>query len=107
MRYCPYCGAVLSDNVVSFCLNCKKEVVGERETVEKQKTRKNKQRKRQDKTQPIVGVGYGEYYEDIVPEDADRLKETKSKDNLGIKIGLLSFGVILVVAACVVVMLLL
>jgi uncharacterized membrane protein YvbJ len=102
MKYCPYCGAILSDNTVSFCLQCKKEVTGVEEPVQKNKTRKNKKRTPEIKKEPI-GVGYGDYYADVKPEDADRIKKTKNKDNLWIKLSLLAFAVILIVSACVII----
>ena len=77
MKYCPYCGAVLSDNTVSFCLQCKKEVTGVKEPVEKKKTRKNKKRAPEIKKE-VIGVGYGDYYADVKPEDADIRKRKKA-----------------------------
>ncbi len=56
--------------------------------------------------QPNVGVGYGEYYEDILPIDTAEVKAAKAKNNVWIKVGLLIFAVALAIATCIVVMLL-
>ncbi len=55
---------------------------------------------------PNIGVGYGEYYEDILPIDTEEVKATKAKNNVWIKVGLLIFAVVLAIATCVVVLLL-
>ncbi len=55
---------------------------------------------------PNMGVGYGEYYEDILPIDTGELQAQKSKNNVWIKVGLLIFAVVLAIATCIVVMLL-
>lgn len=102
MRYCPNCGAVLPDNTVSFCLNCKKEVQGKKESVKSKNKRKKGKRKREGKV--LTVVAYDTYYDDILPEDADRIKESKRTDNLGVKIGLLCFAFLLIISTCVVVM---
>ncbi len=56
--------------------------------------------------QPNMGVGYGEYYEDIQPIDTEEVKAAKAKNNVWIKVGLLVFAVVLAIATCVVVLLL-
>lgn len=103
MRYCSNCGSVLPDNAVSFCLICKKEVQGVQEPIKKKRKEKIGKKTPQKQNQIKLGVGYGSYYDDIIPEDADRIQEKKRKDNLGIKIGLLSFAVVLIVATCIIV----
>lgn len=103
MRYCSNCGSVLPDNDVSFCLICKKEVKGVQEPIKKKKKGKIGKKTPKNDNQIKVGIGYGSYYDDIVPEDAERVHEKKRKDNLGIKIGLLGFAVVLIVATCIIV----
>ncbi len=63
-------------------------------------------KKEKEGKQPNVGVGYGEYYEDIQPIDTEELKAVKAKNNVWIKVGLLVFAVVLAIATCIVVMLL-
>ncbi len=65
----------------------------------------SKSEKRKKAERPNVGIGYGAYYEDMLPIDAEELKAIKTQNNVWIKIGLLTFAVSLAIAACVVVML--
>ena len=76
---------------------------GVQEPIKKKKKGKIGKKKPKNDNQIKVGIGYGSYYDDIVPEDAERVHEKKRKDNLGIKIGLLGFAVVLIVATCIIV----
>ena len=44
---------------------------------------------------------FGNYYEDIIPEDAEELKNRKSDNSLVLKFALLGFGVAVMLAACI------
>ena len=44
---------------------------------------------------------FGDYYEDIIPEDAEELKNRKSDNSLVLKFALLGFGVAVMLAACI------
>ena len=83
MKKCPHCGAVMKDGAVSFCEICKMELPKEQATV-----------------QPVQD----EYYNDVLPDDANDQPEPKKSSNTAIKVGLLLFAVGLVIATCVVLM---
>jgi len=85
MRRCPYCGAEMKEDNANVCTVCRMPI---QSVVTQQKKEVNS------------------YYADVQPEDAGKVEE-KKKSNLGIKIGFLIFGVSLVVAACVIIMVML
>ncbi len=127
MKYCPYCGAGLSEGTVSFCAECgqklpeakveetqsKSEKDSVKETKKpskkkKQKTKKPKKDKKQKKTKEeipeiqgeAVDDGYDGYYNDILPPDTDRVKDGLDKE-LVKKIVALGIGVTVIILMCV------
>lgn len=74
---CKYCGAIIHGKDV-FCPNCGKECG----TADVQPNDK--------------------YYEDVKPADNDKRKKAKMNKDTLIKVGLVVFGFVLVVAACIV-----
>lgn len=123
MRYCPYCGAGLTEDSYLFCSECGKEVsinkeesAPERKARKKQNKRKPKSKRRfRRKTQEIpkaavesdmVEDGYDGYYDDIQPIDAGKVRQSIDKDMLKRIAGLL-IGVLITICACVAIMYLL
>lgn len=64
-------------------------------------------RRRKKADEPIRQTDFGNYYEDIVPEDADELKNRKGDNALTVKLVLLGFGVAIALAACIAILILL
>ena len=128
MKYCPYCGAILLEGVVSFCSECGKALptapekqqegaaVGEKQTKEKDGKEKNAKsrkkrapkhrRKKKEEIKENSDDGYDGYYDDVRPEDEDGQKEGLDKE-LVKKVVLLAVSVLAIVGACVVLMYLL
>ena len=127
MKFCPYCGADLLDSNVLFCSNCGKklppheagiteplteemrpepEKMPTKETTSKKKANQKKSAKK--KYAPVpeetpVDDGYDGYYDDVQPPDLDRVKDGLDKELIK-KIIVLSVGVVLIIALCVVMM---
>lgn len=128
MKYCPYCGAVLPDGVISFCAECgktlperteeapaKKAVVppkkrAAKQSVSRKSKRAPKQKKRPADAKPEEQVlpddTYDGYYNDVLPSDLDREKEGLDKELIK-RIAAISVGMLLIVGLCVVVIYLL
>lgn len=121
MKYCPYCGAGLSDGTVSFCSECGKKLPEEKASTpnakeeSKKVTRKQKQKKEKRKKDPkkkkapkeipevmgeVVDDGYDGYYNDVLPPDTDRVKDGLDKE-LVKKIVALCVGVAVIIMMCV------
>ena len=125
MKYCPYCGASLVDDVVSFCSECgkelphsnSKEVNEEKEpkaqkSIPAQKLTKKKKRPPQENTETLPNEtekndpSYDGYYDDIVPSDIGKHRE--GIDWVMMKrVGLVAIGVVLIISLCVAAMYLL
>jgi len=114
MKYCPYCGADLIEGAVSFCVECGKELPPAKteqkqsESGKKQTSKKNTGKKKK-KTVPvtpeseIVEDGYDGYYNDVIPSDEGRRREGVDKE-LVKKISILLACLLVIIAACVVLM---
>ena len=124
MKYCPYCGAGFSDGTVSFCSECGKKLpeektvppeakeqskkVAKKQTRTKEKKEKHKKdtkKKKAAKEIPevmgeAVDDGYDGYYNDVLPPDADRVKDGLDKE-LVKKIVALCIGVTVIILMCV------
>lgn len=120
MKYCPYCGAGLSDGTVSFCSECGKKIpeaqsakadskkVDEKKKGKKPKKEKarkaSKQKKPHKEIPEIMGEavddGYDGYYNDVLPPDTDRVKDGLDKE-LVKKIVALCIGVTVIILMCV------
>lgn len=129
MKYCPYCGASLLGDAVSFCSECGKELPGAGSPAKNkvQKPLKTK-KKTKDDTLPRLDrrkstsapkiieeqviheskrdKDYDGYYDDILPPDADRQREGLDRELLK-KIGAVAIGVVLIIGLCVAAMYLL
>jgi len=129
MKYCPYCGADLSDGAASFCMECGKSLltVGggrknskeeidslQKHTEKKRKKPRKSFEKRREKlcSEPFKSSvspkddGYDGYYDDVLPSDAGKLKEGVDMD-LVKKISAVAGVMLLIVILCVVAMYLL
>lgn len=54
----------------------------------------------------LLQTDFGNYYDDIIPEDAEELKNKKGDNSLALKLVLLGFGVALALAACITILIL-
>ena len=114
MKFCPYCGADLVEDGVSFCVECGKQLPAGKTQKEKPKdkpeikkaTKKKNSAKKPESSievETVVDDGYDGYYDDIHPIDEGHEREGVEKE-LVKKIAII-FGVLFVViAACVALM---
>ena len=116
MKYCPYCGADLIEDAVSFCAECGKQLPAgkaqkekPREKPEIKKTSKKKKKKPVKKTESSIEVetvvddGYDGYYDDIRPIDEGHERESMDKELIK-KIAIIIAVLFVVIAACVALM---
>ena len=116
MKYCPYCGADLIEEAVSFCAECGKELPAGKTQKEKPKekpkikkaTKKKKQKpiKKEDSSievETVVDDGYDGYYDDIRPIDEGHEREGVDKELIK-KIAIIIGVLFVVIAACVALM---
>lgn len=126
MKYCPYCGASVLDDTVSFCSECGKSLSISAKGSEKKEqsnqtkkkssgspTRLKKKRTKDQKPEPTVSEekqvqddGYDGYYNDVIPTDTGKLREGVDW-GLMKKIGLVGAGVLAIICLCVAAMYLL
>lgn len=81
------------------CQNC-----GQEQPIPEKRERKKKRKKADE---PIRQTNFGNYYDDIVPEDAEELKNRRADNPMVLRLVLLGFGVAIVLAACVALLILL
>lgn len=116
MKYCPYCGADLIEDAVSFCAECGKQLPAGKTQKEKpkekpgiKKTSKKKKKKPVNKTESsievetIVDDGYDGYYDDIRPVDEGHEREGMDKELIK-KIAIIIGVLFVVIVACVALM---
>lgn len=116
MKYCPYCGADLIEDAVSFCAECGKQLPAGKTRKENPKDKpENKKASKKKKTKPIkktegnieietvVDDGYDGYYDDIRPIDEGHKREGIDKD-LVKKIVTIIVVLFVVIIACVALM---
>ena len=82
------------------CPNC-----GQDQPILEEKAPKKK--KRTKAYEPSRQTDFGNYYDDILPEDAEELKNLKGDNALTVKLILLGFGVAIALAACITILILL
>ena len=109
MKYCPFCGAALPSDAVSFCHECGKTLAQPKPSETRPQSPKKERRQgslyaAEEQINP--GEGYDGYYDDIEPEDLEQMKQRSDK-TVVIKIGFLIGGVLMLAAACVCIMCLL
>jgi len=116
MKYCPYCGADLIEDAVSFCAECGKQLpVGKtqkekpKEKPEIKKASKKKKKKPIKKAESstedetVVDDRYDGYYDDIRPIDEGHEREGVDKELIK-KIAIIIGVLFVVIAACVALM---
>lgn len=116
MKFCPYCGADLIEDGVSFCAECGKELPAGKAQKEKPKDKPEiKKASKKKKKKPIkkpesssevetaVDDGYDGYYDDIRPIDEGREREGVDKELIK-KIAIIIGVLFVVIAACVALM---
>ena len=107
MKYCPYCGAEITNGAVSFCSECGGNLsVLPKQTKIKPVHRENRKKVKKSKakhtpvkeTQPEVDDSdYDGYYDDIIPADtSSAVKQSLDKAVIK-KIVLLVAGVVVVI----------
>ena len=125
MKYCPFCGAMLPDEKISFCLECGEKLsdfnlhTETEKTVKKPKKEKKKEKKTKCKKkrkpdaelfseEPTESVSdnYDGYYDDVAPKDSAMLHQGLDKGMIK-KLAILIVCVIAAIALCVVALVLL
>lgn len=125
MKYCPFCGAVLPDEKISFCLECGEKLsdfnlhTETEKTVKKPKKEKKKEKKPKckKKREPDTELfneeptetasdNYDGYYDDVTPKDSVMLHQGLDKTMVK-KLVILIGCVIIAITLCVVALVLL
>ena len=125
MKYCPFCGAVLPDEKISFCLECgeklsdfnlhtETEKTVKKPTKEKKKEKKTKCKKKREPDAELfseeptesVSDNYDGYYDDVTPKDSVMLHQGLDKTMVK-KLVILIGCVIIAITLCVVALVLL
>ena len=125
MKYCPFCGAVLPDEKISFCLECgeklsdfnlhtETEKPSKKPKKGKKKEKKTKCKKKQERdaelfseeTAETLSDNYDGYYDDVTPKDSVMLHQGLDKTMMK-KLVILIGCVIIAIALCVVALVLL
>lgn len=115
MKYCPYCGADLIEDAVSFCAECGKQLPANKSQKDKQneksetKKTSKKKKKKPDKQTVIIEAetaaddGYDGYYDDIRPIDEGHEREGLDRELIK-KIAIIIGVLFIVIVACVALM---
>ncbi len=115
MKYCPYCGADLIEDAVSFCAECGKQLPANKtqkdkpnEKPETKKSSKKKKKKPAKQTviieaETIADDGYDGYYDDIRPIDEGHEREGLDRELIK-KIAIIIGVLFIVIVACVALM---
>ena len=114
MKFCPYCGADLVEDGVSFCVECgkqlpagktQKEKTKDKPEIKKATKKKNSAKKPESsiEVETVVDDGYDGYYDDIHPIDEGHEREGVDKE-LVKKIAIIIGALFVVIAACVALM---
>ena len=111
MNFCPYCGADLVEDGVSFCVECGKQLPAGKTQKEKPKdkpeikkaTKKKNSAKKPESSIEVETVMDDGYYDDIHPIDEGHEREGVDKE-LVKKIAIIIGALFVVIAACVALM---
>ena len=122
MKYCPFCGVVLPDEKISFCLECGEKLSDfnlhtETEKTVKKPKKEKKKSKCKKKREPDAELfseeptetasdNYAGYYDDVTPKDSVMLHQGLDKTMVK-KLVILIGCVIIAIALCVVALVLL
>ena len=118
MKYCPYCGADLLNDEVSFCVECGKQLPGrntqeskskpsvtDMDTPTEDRTHGDHCAAEQEQNDAIADpdAGYDGYYDDVRPDDHGNIRSGVDKQLLK-KVTVLGISVVLIICACVAIM---
>ena len=118
MKFCPFCGASVLDDTVSFCSECGKSLsISAKQTEEKgsdtpphlkKKKPKNSNPEPPEPSEEVTKAedGYDGYYDDIVPTDTGKPREGIDWVLMK-KIGLIGAAVVIIICLCIAAMYLL
>ena len=131
MKFCPFCGASVLDDTVSFCSECGKSLsISAKQTEEKEPSKPTKKptkkkgsgssthlKKKKPKNSNLdppkpseeeakAEDGYDGYYDDIVPTDTGKPREGVDWVLMK-KIGLIGAAVVVIICLCIAAMYLL
>ena len=125
MKYCPFCGAVLPDKKISFCLECGENltVLNQHTETEKPSKKAKKEKKKEKKPKckkkrepdtelfseeptETASDNYDGYYDDVTPKDSVMLHQGLDKTMVK-KLVILIGCVIIAITLCVVALVLL
>ena len=122
MKYCPFCGTVLPDEKISFCLECGEKLSDlnlhtETEKPMKKPKKEKKKSKCKKKREPdaelfseepteSVSDNYDGYYDDVTPKDSVMLHQGLDKTMVKKLVSLIGC-VIIAITLCVVALVLL
>ena len=115
MKYCPFCGAVLPDEKISFCLECGENLSElnlnaeiEKSARKAKKGKKSKSEKKQKNREKSIGEepaetasdNYDGYYDDVTPKDSVMLHQDLDKAMIK-NLVILTVGVITAISLCI------
>lgn len=117
MKFCPYCGADIINNEVSFCSECGKSLFDDAPAEKKMKKRPKKEKRKRNKSKDTAAddimnpeeaeanddSDYDGYYDDVLPADIDVERQTIDKGLIK-QLVILIAGVILIITICIIVM---
>lgn len=94
MKECPKCKNLLPESE-HLCYNC-------RVTIEQAEGRRKKKYQNQSgESEKSTQTDFGNYYDDIIPEDAEELKNRRKDNSIVLKFILLGFGVAVALSLCI------
>ena len=100
MKFCPFCGASVLDDTVSFCSECGKSLS------KKKPKNSNLDPPKPSEEEAKAEDGYDGYYDDIVPTDTGKPREGVDWVLMK-KIGLIGAAVVVIICLCIAAMYLL
>lgn len=94
MKECPKCKNLLPESAY-LCPNCGMSI----ESAERR--RKKKYQNQSGESEQSTQTNFGNYYDDIIPEDAEELKNRQKDNSMVLKFILLGFGVTVALSLCI------
>lgn len=98
MKFCPNCGAKLTEESLTYCLECGEELPN----IAKKMRKRNRKKENETKNRKTEDA-YDGYYDDRVPVDADVEREGIDKKLIR-NVILVLVCVLLVILACVIIL---
>lgn len=99
MKECPKCKNLLLERAY-LCPNCGMSI----ECAEGR--RKKKYQNQSGESEQSAQTDFGNYYDDIIPEDAEELKNRRKDNSMVLKFILLGFGVTVALSLCIAILIL-